>query len=56
MNKTTYANFYGVVNVFLGGGCVSSVLNVFRRGIVYRSRPSVFFHNYAASSYFANVE
>lgn len=22
MNKTTYANFHGVVNVFLGGDCV----------------------------------
>lgn len=29
MNKTTYANFHGVVNVFLGGGCVKSALNVF---------------------------
>lgn len=29
MNKTTYANFHGVVNVFLGGGCVKiSALNV----------------------------
>lgn len=25
MNKTTYANFHGVVNVFLVGGCVKSV-------------------------------
>lgn len=24
MNKTTYANFHGVVNVFLVGGCVKS--------------------------------
>lgn len=29
MNKTTYANFHGVVNVFLGGACVQSALNVF---------------------------
>lgn len=33
INKTTYANFYGVVNVFLGGDCVNSVLNVFGRGM-----------------------
>lgn len=30
MNKTTYANFHGVVNVFLGcAGCVKSAFNVF---------------------------
>ncbi len=28
MNKTTYANFHGVVNVFLGGDCVKSALTV----------------------------
>ena len=33
MNKTTYANFHGVVNVFLGGGCVKSALNVFGMGM-----------------------
>lgn len=34
MNKTTYANFHGVVNVFLGDGCVKkSALNVFGMGM-----------------------
>lgn len=33
MNKTTYANFYGVVNVCLGGCCVNSALNVFGMGV-----------------------
>lgn len=32
MNKTTYANFYGVVNVCLGGCCVNSALNLFGMG------------------------
>lgn len=32
MNKTTYANFHGVVNVFLGGR-VKSAYNVFGMGM-----------------------
>lgn len=39
MNKTTYANFYGVVNVFLGGDCVNSALNVFGRGMFIEDGP-----------------
>jgi len=34
MNKTTYANFYGVVDVFLGGYCLNSALNVFGMGMI----------------------
>lgn len=39
MNKTTYANFYGVVNVFLGVDCVNSALNV---GSVHSTGPPAF--------------
>lgn len=47
MNKTTYANFHGVVNVFLGGDCVKNAFNVFGMP----SKPLIlFFHNYAASN------
>lgn len=40
MNKTTYANFYGVVNVFLGGDCLSSALG--RQQTSCCHRPSIF--------------
>lgn len=33
MNKTTYANFHGVVNVFLGGACVKCCKYVWHRNI-----------------------
>lgn len=55
MNKTTYANFHGVVNVFLGGGCVNSDVFFCLFFFVYLNQgwasmaPVLFFHNYAAS-------
>lgn len=44
MNKTTYANFHGVVNVFLGGGCAKSALNVFGMGMFIDDGPMVALH------------
>lgn len=45
MNKTTYANFHGAVNVFLDGGCVKSALNVFWISILQMMKHGTDLHN-----------
>ena len=42
--------FHGVVNVFLGGGCVKSALNVFGMGVF------LFFHDHELHQMICNVE